>query len=44
MVVDDGRGMANAGVNGRGLKNMRTRAERLVGVSSWEHRGRAGPA
>jgi signal transduction histidine kinase len=31
VVVDDGRGMANAGVNGRGLKNMRTRAERLGG-------------
>jgi signal transduction histidine kinase len=31
VVVDDGCGMANAGVNGRGLKNMRTRAERLGG-------------
>jgi signal transduction histidine kinase len=31
VVVDDGRGMANAGVDGRGLKNMRTRAERLGG-------------
>jgi signal transduction histidine kinase len=31
VVVDDGRGMATAGVSGRGLKNMRTRAERLGG-------------
>jgi signal transduction histidine kinase len=31
VVVDDGQGMANAGADGRGLKNMRTRAERLGG-------------
>ncbi len=31
VVVDDGRGMADAGADGRGLKNMRTRAERLGG-------------
>jgi signal transduction histidine kinase len=31
VVVDDGRGMAVAGADGRGLKNMRTRAERLGG-------------
>jgi signal transduction histidine kinase len=30
-VVDDGRGMGDAGADGRGLKNMRTRAERLGG-------------
>jgi signal transduction histidine kinase len=31
VVVDDGQGMGNAGADGRGLKNMRTRAERLGG-------------
>jgi signal transduction histidine kinase len=31
VVVDDGRGMLNAGADGRGLKNMRIRAERLGG-------------
>jgi signal transduction histidine kinase len=31
VVVDDGRGMGEAGADGRGLKNMRTRAERLGG-------------
>ena len=31
VVVDDGQGMADAGADGRGLKNMRTRAERLGG-------------
>jgi signal transduction histidine kinase len=31
VVVDDGRGMGGAGADGRGLRNMRTRAERLGG-------------
>jgi signal transduction histidine kinase len=31
VVVDDGSGMANAGVSGQGLKNMRTRAYHLGG-------------
>ncbi len=31
VVVDDGRGMSGAGADGRGLKNMRNRAERLGG-------------
>ena len=31
VVVDDGTGMGESGPAGRGLKNMRTRAERLGG-------------
>ena len=31
VVVDDGRGMGGAGADGRGLRNMRTRAERMGG-------------
>jgi signal transduction histidine kinase len=32
VVVDDGRGMGGAGADGRGLRNMRTRAERMGGT------------